>query len=226
MTSKISEFIASEKMNEIINKQIETSISGIFKDTFCSYSDTTKAIKKHIESSIKIDFQQIELAEYNVMITDMLKVLIHKHMKEAAEVVLVKEIEKILAPAPKELTVQGLLDILLEEWRDEAREDCCSDFDDHAKVEIKESKYSKSKTIKMWKKEKTSSYSSLNTPDLDIYILESGKISMITSAKQNFGTINYGAEAQIYQMYAAGTIVTDAQDIDVYDLELWIRDYN
>jgi len=216
----MADMTANGRVEEIIKKNVENAVESSFKKLFESYGTFGKQIEAGLEEAIKIDFSQVSLQEYNLMVVDMVKGVAQKHMKNAAESYLVNELEKVLSPAPKEITVQGILDLYLQEWRDEYSGD-----EQRATVEIEDSSVTGAKTLKMWKGEKKQSYASREKdPELDLYIRNNGTVGIIRNGRDNLGTCNFGPEAKVYQMYAAGTVVTDIADCDVDDLETWIFD--
>ena len=150
----------------------------------------------------------------------MVKGQILNVLKEQSQDVLIKNLEEMLTPAPKEITVQGIVDLVRESEKDDEgpyTEDCLT-------VEInREGLIYGGSEIKIWDKEgkeSSSSYSTRENPPLvSIWVsdLDEGKISIIRAAdslSKNLMTSNYGVEAKLYLMYCQGTVITDAHTCD------------
>lgn len=219
----VQETMASGIVEAQIKELTEKAVIEAFNGLFRSYGKINKQIEKGLEDAINIDFGQVEIPEYNLMIMQIVESVTLKHLKEQASTTLVKNLEQMLSPAPKEITVQELLNHFLEEWREDPY-----DCDDRVTVEI-----SKGSTdwydLKIWKKKKPSySGGGDRSPDISLYVSDEGVIRIIRGEdfRANFGTTNYNGMAKVYLMYAAGTKITDIATCNTDYLERHVREYD
>jgi len=212
-------------IEELIRTKIDDALESAFKDLFQSYGGLGTQIKKGLEEALILDFSNFDLASYNVFIMDMIKAGGLKACKSVASDKFLKDLDEMLQPAPAEITVQELIQPFLDEWREEPH-----DHAEYATVSIEQNGTCNGYfDLKLWSNGKTErSYLSSGsdrdkTPDLELFIRDSGEIGIIRSYKEKFGTTNYGGDARIFQMYAAGTKVIDiAEQCDDLDLETYI----
>jgi len=220
VTSVMQNMIDSGKVEEMITAKMEKAVESVFDNMFRAYGDFGKGLEEGISSAVNIDFSTLKIPEYNLMIVQVLERLTCEHMEKEAEKAFVERLNKMLEPAPKEITTQGLIDLYLEHWRDE--EDP-RDLPEYATVEIEPWEYDfRNKNLKMWKQKDESRYSSSDV-DLNLFIGKKGEIMIMRGdSRDNFGGTNYGPDAKVYQMYAAGTVITDIHTVDAGDLETWL----
>lgn len=210
---KSPEFTAKIKDN--VDKCIASEIHSMF-----SYGDLNKQIKEVLKEKLIIDFSKIEFPEYNRIIIEMVKGQVLKVLKEQSQDVLIKNLEEMLSPAPKEITVQGIVDLIRESEKDEMD----PYNDDNLTVEVEHvGGIVDGTVIKIWDKDgkKTEGiYSNRDrSPIVDLWISKTsnGKISIIRTSddlSKNIMTSNFGVEAKLYLMYCQGTIITDAYTCD------------
>jgi hypothetical protein len=215
----MSEMITSGKIEQIITDNVEKAVKEAFAKMFQSWGDVGKQIENGLKDAIRIDFTGVSLRQYNLMIVEMVKGVAQQHMKNAAESYLIKELDKLLSPAPKEITVQGLLDLYLEGWREEYE-----GGPERATVELEKATYG-GYNLKLWngeKKRSTTYGTANNEPDLSLYVRSNKTIGIMHGAHRNFGSTNFGPDAKAYQLYAAQTVITDIDECSADELETWI----
>ncbi len=213
------EMISSGQVEKMVRENIEKAISTSVNSLFREYSDFHKQLTDGLKTAIQFDYSKISIPEYNVIILDLIKAVTVKHMKQAAETTFLADLEKHLKPAPETVTVQEIIDIFKEEWKEDQYCGCGAE---KIEVELEESSYGWH-DLKIWKEKFNSTFSSRpNSPDIDLMINKDGVIGRIRGAKDNFGTSNYGAEAKLFQMYACKTIVSDISTCDANDLDTYL----
>ena len=218
--SVVQEYLKSDlftaKIQENVDKCIASEIHSMF-----SYGDLNKQIREVLKEKLILDFSKIEFPEYNRMIIKMVKGQVVNVLKEQSQDVLVKNLEEMLTPAPKEITVQEIVDIIREDQKDEMD----PHTDERLTVEVEhDGGICDGTSIKIWDKEGKKSeglYSSGRdrSPLIDIWVGKhsDGKISIIRTnndLSSNLMTSNYGVEAKLYLMYCQGTVITDAHTCD------------
>jgi len=209
----------SGQVKEMIDNATQKMVKEIISDSLRSYGTIGKELKKHIESSVNIDFQQLSLPEYNAVILDMIKGNIVSSLKESTQGILLENLNEMLKPAPKEITVQGIIDLCKTEWIDETGCNC-----DEVNIEVEIEKYKNCEDyfdLKIWQNGKT--YGSLSTreksPTIDMFVNGDGKIAILRDMRNNNGTSNHGLEATLFQMYGAATLITDIATCDPLELD-------
>ncbi|WP_372833132.1 hypothetical protein [Pontibacterium sp.] len=214
------------QIEKIIREKVESSVEEAFSSMFRSYGKLGKQIEKGLEDNLNIDFSQCGLQEFSAVMVDAVKGVAHKHMKEAAQGRFLEDIEKMLSPAPKEITVQELVNLFIEYWREDAFDP--SDLDELVTVEIEHDDGSclNGHTLKLWKCKEESYGRSERSPDLHLYISKDKDIRIIWSGREHLGTTNYGAEAKVFQMYAARTLISDIDTVYVHNLDTELRVYD
>lgn len=221
----VNEYFASGKFKKTLDDNIEKAIRESIEGAF-GYSGTAKKqIEEAIKTSIKLDFSQIDIPDFNRIIVDFVKHKTLNILEKQSHEILGRELAEMLAPAPETITVQGIVDLFKEECQsDGVDEDCLL-------VEIdKDQKYGIDLKIWTGAKTKKSYYDSTERkvdPDVDLYINKDKKtISIIRNPeiKKNFGTANFNFDAKIFLMYSAGTKITDILECDPDDVDVNLRE--
>lgn len=108
LAARITEFSTSPKMLEIIDKKIESCLSGVIDDVFGRYSDFSDGAKKAFKASLPGNIDSvIDLGRYNAMVEARLRSVfensgIANDMAAKAEAVLKEALdEKVLPPVIK-----------------------------------------------------------------------------------------------------------------------------
>jgi len=228
MNTMACQYIDSPEFEKHLEKTIQGTINSSVENCFRSYGDIAKNLEKAIQDKMKIDFSQVEIPELTTMVIKIAQAKIAEVLNEQAAQKLGNILSETLAPAPKEITVQEIVDLIIADIQENGDVEA-----DHATVKIETSDYGVD--LKIWKGETTrKSYSSYSSdtklsPDVDLYIhKDSKKIRIIRNLdeRRTFGTCIYGYEAKLYLMFCAGTIVTDILECDADDLNTSIREYD
>ena len=164
---------------------------------------------------MNLDFSRVSLDEYNQIITLMVSNIALEHLETKGKAKIVERLDELLKPAPKTITIQGIINICAEAWTDDG------DYhDNEMHIEIEHHDWTENSTsFKIFKSKPSGAYSS-KTPDLGFYV-SSNKI-LIPRAENIRWPSNsgYGVECSIYQMFCSGTEITDAHTVSEYDLSL------
>lgn len=222
-----------ENLGPKIEERVNSTIDGILGSMFQMHGDVFKEIKDQLREKIKVDLSNVTIPEYGVMVSDMVVEAAKASMEKSLEEHLLKELNDMFSPAPTECTVQDVADIFLEKWREDRECDCFDEYDDWATVEVEPNK--SWFNLKIWKKKRESDRYSISgsiikdrKPDIHLYISDKGKIRIIWKEgsnikESNMATTIYSQYATLYQMYAAGTVITDISTVDTDELDLCLE---
>ena len=66
--NEITEKVIGEKLPEMIEKHVSEMLNRIISDTFSSYGEAAKNIKKKIEEKLDVNLQRFDLVDYNALV--------------------------------------------------------------------------------------------------------------------------------------------------------------
>lgn len=210
-------------IQETIEKGIEKAINEAINSQFKSYGSITKQLEKGIEEGLKINTKELPFESYNEQMLVAVKTKIGGMFASEASSKFMTELDHVLAPAPKEMSINELVSVIAKEWKSEEpwNDDT---VDEYATVEIDQGKYSEDTySLHMWKKKESGRFSSSTRADIQLFILN-GKICINHRQSYNPTCFN-AAEAFIFKAYAAGTTITGIEDFDEDDCELRLKEF-
>lgn len=191
-----------EKARDAVFRQIDES--------FRSFGSVSKQVEQVIKERLVIDPSRVDLSAYNKTIENVICAAVAEFAEGQARKAFEELLAERLAPAPKSISVREIVEMYVEEWRDQWSDSS----EEYASIELKR-----------W------GNSSLNVTVTDgskfgekvcfTVDTEKSRISVIHSIPaRTLGTCSFGADARLYQMYAAGTEVTGAEDFHEDDADL------
>ncbi|WP_332404513.1 hypothetical protein [Vibrio metschnikovii] len=130
VNEQINTMITNGAIEELIANKLSSTVSECIDDAMKSYGNFGKAIKSKIEESINASLSQITIPEYNKFICDAFMESYVQAMNDTAKSQMKEILDKVLAPVPKEITAQDLIDEIKSYWGDSAREN------HHEEIEI------------------------------------------------------------------------------------------
>lgn len=226
---KIAEYLESEKFSETLENAMEKAVNSTVESLF-SYGKLRDQIKESFEEKLVLNVKQLDFTAINEIVTQMVKQKTVAAFSEPLREKLSKQLDDMFQPAPKTIKIQGIIDIL----REEVREDVCGcvDYTQCMTVEVKKCEY-RGWDVKIWAEERfTKSYYSSekmteNKPNLSLYVREDGTMAVIHNLdiSKGLATGIFGFDAKMFMMYCAGTVITDIEDCDVDDLDTRIYDH-
>ena len=222
INNKVQSMINDGSIQKSIEESIAKSIQTAIKSQFDSWGSITKQIEEAMKEGLKINIKDIPFESYNEQMLVAVKSRLSGLFKCAASEKFMEEMDKVLAPAPKEMAMKEFVETVAETWKTDEPWDA-NDIDEYATVEIERNEYD-SVSLQMWKqKESSSSYSSHSNPaDLQLYIIK-GAIRI--SHKQSYNPTCFSEhEAFVFKLYAAGTILTGIDDFDPDDCDLMLKE--
>ncbi len=202
-------FVESGALNKIIEKQVHDTVDGIVKDQLGQYSTFGKAVKTAVETSLKIDCENLGLAGYNDVVLKVVKERINHHINVIGNDRLTKDIDELLQGAPSEIKVSEMVKVLKESNHDSNRPYEC--------------------TCIVESRSHSSTWVYFDTqPDIDIYkcshnmlVCEDGRVFCYSISRQDpskklfVGNHLDDFERLLFQMYCAKTkVVLDADAVD------------
>lgn len=217
VSTATQEIIASDSFEELVKAKLNDTIKKAVDDAFSWNTDLKKQVDEAVKNAIGIDLSNVSLPEYNIELAKMVRGVAEQHYKTAAHDTLIKELNKAFEPAPAEITVQELVNIYLEEWKD----DCGCDMPQSANLEIERSDVTDGWNLKLEKD--GNSYSS---DKLSLYIRADKSLALVHTFMGKNPTVMFGGDGKVYQMYCAGTIITDIDTVDAYQIDTTLVDYD
>ncbi|HEY0842432.1 hypothetical protein [Methylotenera sp.] len=226
VNKKVNEMIEDGSIVNSINENIQKAITSAIESQFKSYGSITKQIEDALKDGLQINTQELPFETYNQQMLVAVKAKLGNMFHGLAAERFLSEIDKTLAPVPKELSIKDLVETVVKSWKTDEPWDA-DDLDQYATVEIRKFEHSdKSHTLKMWKqKEVCHSISHrTNSPDLELFFIN-GVIRI--SHKQTYNpTCFHEHEAFIFKLYAAGTTVTGIEDFDPDYCDLTLKEFD
>lgn len=224
---KIQEMIDSGAIQKSIEDGVSRAIDSAIATQFERYGTITKQIEKAIEGGLNIDINDLPFESYNAQMLVAVKQKLGNLFSGQAADKFLAEIDKTLAPAPKEIAINELVECIAAEWKTDEPWDA-SDLDEHATAELEPGTgcMSDTFTLKMWKQKDSSSshLSRSSSPDLKLHISR-GAIRINHSHGYN-PTCFRDEEALIFKLYAAGTTITGMDSFDPDDCDLTLKEFD
>lgn len=219
VNEQINAMITNGDIETMIATKLNETIKECVSDAMRSYGDFSKTIKAKIEEAINADLSNITIPEYNTFISQLVLESYTTTMNEQGKAHMKELLDEHLAPVPKEITAQGLLNKVKEYWGDSARED------GHEEIEIE------------WEEGSTAIYMKVKNPVWDNQFI---KVTFYNhreadSNTYHIGYINeddqaisgcisgathaMGLAGYFYKLYCAGTKITELSKVfgdDIY----------
>ena len=109
------EYLESEKLKEHIKTKAETMVNELIDDSFGYFGGIKKSVEEAINDEIKINVKELGLSGFNKFITEIVKDKINNSMRVEASAKISSEIDKILNPMEKLITIEKLKEELFAE---------------------------------------------------------------------------------------------------------------
>ena len=211
INSEMSRYLESGGMEKRIKQKVSETFESCIDDAF-RWGDINKNLKAIIDEKLIISLDSIDFQSYNAVMLEALKGKIAKFTNDQALQAFEKEIEKLFSPAPKEISINDVVEKVIKDWRSDDPCDCDM-HDKYATVNCDIKSYGIDITIRK------DDYSS--SDKVDLYIRD-GKLRISYKMELN-PTSMYGVEGWIFKLYSGGTIITGLDDFDPddCDLALW-----
>jgi hypothetical protein len=214
INDKVKDLDESGKIEESLDKHLESMIENIFKDIFSRYGKLVKQLTEGIEEKLNINLSNLDLPTYNEQMLVGIKTAMSSKFLDSASDRFKEELDKLFGEAPKTISVKEFVDTILNFWRADNYQNY-----DLMKVEIEENDYPLG-GYKLTLSKDGSSYGS--SDDVHLYIGEENKIRISHGHNYN-PTCLFSEDAFIFKLYAAGTVITGLEEFDPDDIDV---DYN
>ncbi|RVU32678.1 hypothetical protein [Neptunomonas marina] len=198
--AQVSEMIKSGALQKSISDQVENTINLAVSEVFSRHGEFHKSLETVLKEIVRIDPNDFSIPEYNQqMLVGVREKLGNLFAGQAAEK-FNAEIDALLAPAPKEISLHELVSNVCELWRDfESYEK--DDWLDEVDIDFEENDgcLRGSYNLKM---------RAGSEDKVELYI--SGHTIRISHRFEYNPTAAFNAvDSYIFKLYAAGTVITD-----------------
>lgn len=221
VNNKMQSMISDGAIEKLVQDGVEQAIATAISSQFKSYGSITMQIEESIEKGLRIKTEDLPFETYNEQMLVIIKTKLGKMFQGQAAERFLGEIDKTLAPAPKEMPISEFVETVVSFWKTDEPWDA-DNLDDYATVEAEPWRGDpKDITLKMWK-QKENTYSRSCSADLDLFIL-GGQVRL--SHNQSYNPTSFSEhESFVFKLYAAGTILTGIEDFDPDDCDLTLKE--
>ena len=116
--SSLTKMQSEGKVQEIVEKHVESTVESIVKDLFGSWSDFSKGLKEEAQNSLAVNFKELNLPSYNHMILETIKEKLNNSIQAAGVESIASEIEGLLSNPKREYKLSELVKELAKEIED------------------------------------------------------------------------------------------------------------
>lgn len=219
VNSTLTDLKADGYVEKIVKEQLEKTLKDIVEDSFRSYGDFGKTLKKEIKKQMDINLENLDIPSYNQVILNTIKVELEHSIHEEGAKKIQEQMQELLGTSKEEYKLSDLIREIVEQ-------DCELnelDYEDCKEITvIVEDKYG-SKYIYIDPEEDQDwyrcKYRITLDDDMSVSRAEIGDKSF--DNKVILGGL-YGADGTIFKMWARGAKLV----IDDYETEFSNPDYD
>lgn len=133
VADSLAKMDSSGKFQQIIDMQLEKTMSSIVKDLFGEWSDFSKELKNEVEEKLKVNFDELNLQSYNHLIMESIKNMLDDEVTNQGVLKIKNQIEGLLANSKREYKLSELMKELSEgiDGLDELGYDDCHEMSLH-----------------------------------------------------------------------------------------------
>lgn len=217
VNSAMEKLIASGKIEAVIEKKLESTVSSIVEDELKEYSELGKSIREKVKEALKIDFSKLSIPEYNTLVLNQVKEIINRKVLDDSKKSIEASLDKFFKPLEKtEYTITELVEQFVKDMKDYSNDgEPGETFTFDVKRESQYFTY-----IYLDREKGKSQYQcafQIGISDEKIFTARGDGINL-QGTKYDF-PIN-GFAQTIFQMYASQVKIIDDKP-DVYDLCYW-----
>ena len=106
------------KVQEIVEKHVESTVNDVVKDLFGNWSDFSKNLKSTAKEALQINFKDLNLPSYNHLILESIKDKLNDEITNQGVALIVNQIEGLLTDAKRQYKLSELVKELTEEIED------------------------------------------------------------------------------------------------------------
>ncbi|MGE7880353.1 hypothetical protein [Peribacillus muralis] len=109
---------AEGKVQEIVDKHIQSTVNDVIKDLFGDWSDFSKALKNKAKEALQVNFDDLNLRTYNHLILQSIKDKLDDEITNQGVAQIKGQIEGILSDTKREYKLSELVKELADEYDD------------------------------------------------------------------------------------------------------------
>lgn len=208
----ITKYVESGAIEKRLDENITKAFNDAVDDAF-RWGGLSKSVKEVVEKKLVITVDDIDLQSYNAIMQEALKGQIAKFTNDQALEGFNKVLEETFGEAPKEISINEIVNKILDSWRSDDPCDCDSKT---ASIELTLDRSSPSigdsYSLKINDGEKYSSN------EFSLYFL--GNKLRISHRSELNPTRMGSVEGWLFKLYAAKTEITGLEDLDSDDFDL------
>lgn len=236
---ELAKIVESGKVREMIAVSLAKSIQSSIEEALRSYGDFGKALSLKVKDAIGVELGNVNLQTAAIGLGKLVEAQVSRYITEQTHPMLLKQLDDLFQPSPKSISLQALIDA----YKDDEASDAADDGVDRCGLVITNDDRSWIRiglNPKPTKREMNKiTYSHGDTPirdasDCEIQInamrrddgtgydfkwisFNNSEIRKKTTSTF-LPTSLYGLSRRLFQMYAAGTVLTlEGMDADDYD---------
>ncbi len=211
VNNAMAEIQESGFVEQVVKKQLESTISSIISDLFRSYGTFGETLKKQIEEQLNIDFGNLNIAGYNQLVLNAVKEKLDEAIHIEGVQKIKKSMDEILGDPLKEIKLSELVEMMKNEkseWDDDHDDEVTVDIDNRGSLIF----------IGLDEEEGKSRYSC----KYNLSVRQDGSINTVGIEGKEFNNKVimgglHGFEETLFKMYVSGTkIIVDEDDVNTY----------
>lgn len=109
ITARLDHMVETGKVQELIDTQLNKTMTDVLSDSLRSYSDFGKQVKDKLEASLNDAISNVSFPEYSKFITDQVVAATSEKLNTVASEQLQEQLKDILEPVPKIMKPSELL---------------------------------------------------------------------------------------------------------------------
>jgi len=111
----IQSYLESDKLKEHIQTKAEKMVNDLVDDTFGYFGGVKKSVEEAMKDEIKINTKELGLGGFNKFISEIVKDKLDNAIKNEAQEKICAEIDKIISPMDKEISIEELKKVLFDD---------------------------------------------------------------------------------------------------------------
>lgn len=112
VVASLAKMESEGKVQEIVEKHLESSIESAVKDLFGSWSDFSKDLKKTMQEELQINLKELQIGSYNHMVLNAIKEKLDMTISNTGIEKLKSELDEMLVSEQKEYKLSELIEQL------------------------------------------------------------------------------------------------------------------
>lgn len=223
ITDVVATYLNQGVLEELLKKHLDLTISKIIEDSF-RYGAMHQQLKEVINTALQIDTNCIDVVSYNKVITDIIEAQLNQAIAGRAKDAITQVLTKAYREMPPELTLQELIEQIIEEQREQDSYCVCHSDDNYFHVEIEKNEVDGNfDSIWLSIKESKEKYASSVA---HLYLMkylpndEHHHICVVQDMDIGNPTSLHGLNEWLFQLYAARTPITNVHKLDLDKIDL------